>query len=139
MPDTPAQPAPDPALDATLQQLNELPGMDVPRGLKSLRGKAGLYLSLLRQLVSSHRADAELIRRHLAAGQANEAHLVAHTLKGTAATLGAAALAEAAAHADALLREAALPVDPAMLERLLEVMVGEIDKVAGVLAAGQAQ
>ncbi|HEX5802113.1 MAG TPA: PAS domain-containing protein, partial [Azospira sp.] len=100
------------ALDATLDRLSLLPGMDVAAGVRLLGGRKARYLELLRQFVVFHHQDMALFAEHLAAGRRAEALRAAHTLKGSAATVGAKGLAEAARELELLLRgDAVVPAE----------------------------
>lgn len=68
--------------------LSALPGLDGKRGLAALRGDAGKYLDLLHQFVTAHGDDVATMQHSLAAGDRARVRLLAHTLKGVAATLG---------------------------------------------------
>ena len=120
-------PVADAASSALVEQLALLPGLDIARGLRAVRGKRGVYLSLLRQLVEGHRDDPGQMRRHLASGAREEARRLAHGLKGVSGTLGVNAIAQSATRIDALLREPGAPIDTRILERL-------IDEIAAALA-----
>jgi HPt (histidine-containing phosphotransfer) domain-containing protein len=97
----------DPTTEATLARLAALPGVAVSRGLVMVNGDADSYLDLLRSFVKSHADDIT----HLAAmprnGDPMAAQRLAHNIKGTAATLGADRLAEAAGRLEETLRSSA--------------------------------
>ena len=95
---TPAVPRlQDPMIDAALARLAVLPGFNVERGLALLPGKPDKYLTLLGRFVESHADDITRLRASLTAGDHATIRLIAHALKGTAATLGADHLAAHAA------------------------------------------
>ncbi|WP_374486078.1 ATP-binding protein [Zoogloea sp.] len=73
-----------------------LPGLDVADGLRRVRGKWDRYRQMLALFASSHPDDPARIGALLTAGDRDGARHLAHTLKGSAATLGASAVAEAA-------------------------------------------
>ncbi|MHB1429389.1 MAG: PAS domain S-box protein [Rhodocyclaceae bacterium] len=124
----PAEPASD-----LVDKLALLPCLDVTRGLQAVRGKRGLYLTLLRQLVEGHRDDPGQIRRHLASGAREEARRLAHALKGVGGTLGIDALALSAARLDALLRQEAASADPLLTDRLVDEIAATLATLAAVL------
>jgi two-component system sensor histidine kinase/response regulator len=97
----PAVAIPDLAL---LERLQQLPGVDVARGLTMVRGKAGKYLNLLRRFLEGHAGDIEKLNAAIAGGDHELAVRLAHTLKGSAATLGIDHLAENAKHIEFALR-----------------------------------
>ncbi|QSA96648.1 PAS domain S-box protein [Methylococcus sp. EFPC2] len=84
------------ASEAVLGPLVNLPGLDVARGLAALNGKAALYLELLHHFVETHAGDIARLRACVADGDHIDARHLAHTLKGSAATLGIKPLAEIA-------------------------------------------
>jgi CheY-like chemotaxis protein len=96
-----AVPGPDLAL---LERLQQLPGVDVARGLSMVRGKSGKYLDLLRSFLEGHAGDIEKLKAAIAGGDQELAVRLAHTLKGSAATLGIDHLAENAKHIEFALR-----------------------------------
>jgi PAS domain S-box-containing protein len=87
----------DPVTDATLARLAVLPGFDVVRGLALLPGKPEKYLHLLDRFVESHLDDMTRLAASLTDGDYATVRIIAHTLKGTAATLGADTMAALAA------------------------------------------
>ncbi|MCM8611421.1 PAS domain S-box protein [Accumulibacter sp.] len=120
---------------AVVERLALLPGIDVARGLRAVRGKVGLYVSLLRQFIEDHRDDAERIRSHLVAGARNEARRCTHDLKGVAGTLGVDRLGQAASRLDALLRDDGATADPALVEQLLDEMATSLGGLTAVLTS----
>ena len=88
-----------------LAQLHKLPGLDVARGLAVVRGNAGKYLGLLRQVVASKGDHVRRQAEALAAGDLQAAGALAHNLKGVAGTVGALRLAELAARLEVRLRQ----------------------------------
>jgi signal transduction histidine kinase/DNA-binding NarL/FixJ family response regulator/HPt (histidine-containing phosphotransfer) domain-containing protein len=78
---------------AALMRLNSLPGLNLTRGLSALRCNAGKYLDLLGRFVELHVDDMVRLSASLIDGDVETAHRLVHTLKGTAATLGADRLA----------------------------------------------
>ncbi|MBL8487976.1 MAG: response regulator, partial [Rhodocyclaceae bacterium] len=110
-----------PAVPAALSAIR---GLDPETGLKSVRGRVASYLRLLGIFTGAHADDVARIRAALADGRRDEARRLAHTLKGAAGTLGARDLADAAAGVEAVLRDPAAPVDPAMLDSLEAELAG---------------
>ncbi len=90
--------------DGILAELACVPGLNVKSGLAMLRGNAVKYVELLRRFSASHRDDASRLDALLLEHDAASARLLAHTLKGAAATLGAERIAAAATHLEAILR-----------------------------------
>ncbi|MDY0012784.1 MAG: PAS domain S-box protein [Rhodocyclaceae bacterium] len=115
-------------VEAALARLARLPGMDVDRGLRVLRGKKERYVALLRQFALGHRDDMTRLAECLAAGDSKGALLIAHTIKGAAGNAGMASLTEGAQALEHALREVAGGQEPGCLTPLM-------DRVAGSLAA----
>ncbi|MHB1359058.1 MAG: PAS domain S-box protein [Rhodocyclaceae bacterium] len=90
--------------DVTLAQLASVPGLDVARGLDVLRGNVDKYLELLGRFVELHAGDMTRMAESLAAGEHDTAQRLAHTIKGTGATLGAVRLGELAGRLEKMLR-----------------------------------
>jgi HPt (histidine-containing phosphotransfer) domain-containing protein len=95
-PGTAATPAHNITAQAGMARLAGVPGLNAARGLAALRGNAVKYLWLLGDFVAVHAEDMARLDASLAAGDHATARRLAHTLKGTAATLGADRLAEMA-------------------------------------------
>jgi light-regulated signal transduction histidine kinase (bacteriophytochrome)/DNA-binding response OmpR family regulator len=116
-----ARTAPPPTrnADIVLTLVANLPGIDIDRGLSSLRGDRDRYLTLLRRLVTDHRDDMSRMSECLAAGDSEMLRTLAHTLKGSFATLGVTAVSEAAAQLEAILKTQGLD-DSEKLEELIE-------------------
>lgn len=99
------QPAESTPADMPLARLARVPGFNVARGLSSLRGNNARFLDLLGRFLSAHADDMTLLAQNLDVGDQATARLRAHTIKGTAATLGADRLAELAGELENILRE----------------------------------
>ncbi|MFZ4536625.1 PAS domain S-box protein [Propionivibrio sp.] len=92
------------AVDTALERLASVPGLNVARGLAVLLGNAAKYLVLLGHFVESHADDMTRIAASLSAGDQATALRLAHTLKGTAAMLGADHLSALASSLESMLR-----------------------------------
>jgi signal transduction histidine kinase/CheY-like chemotaxis protein len=79
----------DAALEPVLAKLAALPGMELKRGLAVLLGNKHKFVNLLSSFVSSQYEAIEQLKKHLDAGDQTSAVRIAHTMKGTASTLGA--------------------------------------------------
>jgi len=99
-------PGASPTDDVLVAALAAIDGLDVDAGLRSVRGKQASYVRLLRKFVLSHRDDMRLLRAQFEAGDRRSAQRIAHTLKGTAATLGATRLQGLATELEVALRDA---------------------------------
>ncbi|MEW5789081.1 MAG: PAS domain S-box protein [Pseudomonadota bacterium] len=130
----PARPGSDLVLDGHLVPLAGVAGLDVHRGLKALRGDGHRYLELLRQFADLHRGDMDLLQQCLDEGDGQQARQVAHGLKGVAATLGYAAVADAAALLERQLASGE-PDGHILLARSLEIRAGFITLQAALDAA----
>ena len=80
------------------------PGIDVRAGLKRTGGNLRRYEILLRKFAEQQSGTVAAMRSALSAGDAATAERAAHSLKGAAGTLGANALAEAAAKAETAIK-----------------------------------
>jgi CheY-like chemotaxis protein len=97
-----AAPVSDDGLRATLAGID---GLDVAAGLRSVRGKLPSYARLLRKFVLAHGNDMAALRAQCESGDRESARRTAHTLKGTAGTLGAVRLQGMAAELEAAIRD----------------------------------
>jgi HPt (histidine-containing phosphotransfer) domain-containing protein len=79
-------------------------GIDTNLGLKRIGGKRERYESLLRKFAGKQAGAVEAIRAAFSVGDSSTAEREAHSLKGAASTLGATALAENAAKAEAAVK-----------------------------------
>jgi len=96
----------EPAADAAkLAAFADVPGLDTVLGLHSVRGRTNSYLRLLRLFYELHADDLPAMRRCLAAGLMEELQRLAHSLKGTTATLGASRLRALAAELETRVKE----------------------------------
>ena len=76
-------------------------GLDTALGLKRMRGKRPLYAEMLVKFADGQADAVTRARAALASGDTETVVRELHTLKGAAGTIGATALQEAAAHAEA--------------------------------------
>jgi two-component system, sensor histidine kinase and response regulator len=83
----------------------ELKGIDADAGLRFTGGSRKRYVALLGKFAEQQGGTVEIIRLALSNGDAAAAERAAHSLKGSAATLGAAQLAVAAAETESAVRE----------------------------------
>ncbi len=120
-------------LPADLADPAELPvlhGLDVEVGLRSVGGRVASLRRLLGRFAETHAGECARIEAALAAGQAQEARRLAHSLKGAAAALGAETVRAAAAELEAGIREAlaadVLAARLAGLRARLDPLVAEI-------------
>ena len=76
--------------------LRGIEGLDTAAGLRRVLDKRPAYESLLRKFVAGQAGAVQATRAAMSAGQHDEALRAMHTLKGTAATIGAEGLAVSA-------------------------------------------
>ena len=101
-----------PAITATNARLiaSQIPGLDVERGLTATGGKDDLYLRVLRLFADTHRQDSEQMKRLLDSEDNREQlQRIAHTLKGSAGTIGAVQVQELADRLQLAIRRNAEP------------------------------
>lgn len=79
-------------------------GIDTDSGLKRLGGKRERYESLLRKFAVRQAGTVRVMLTALSRGDVAGAEREAHSLKGSAATLGADLLAEAAGKAESAIK-----------------------------------
>jgi two-component system sensor histidine kinase/response regulator len=107
-------------------------GIDTNAGLKRLGGKRERYELLLRKFAAQQALTNESIRASLSRGDIAAAERDAHSLKGSAATLGANMLADDAAKAEAAIKSG-VEVDAA-LSSLSQSLDGLIAGIRAVLS-----
>jgi two-component system sensor histidine kinase/response regulator len=137
--DRPGKPAPPmafdvlspAALDAARHRLEAIEALDVAAGLKAVKGRMEVYLRLLARFTDSR--DSETLRRALAGADLPTARRAVHTLKGSAATLGAEQLRMAAARLEADLATLGAPIAPDALAAPLAQLDGEFQRLREAL------
>lgn len=98
------------------QQLGSVPGLDVELGLVYLQGRFDPYCRILAKFAQQHLGDGARIRQLLDQGKLPEAERLSHSVKGSAATLGATQLHEAAARLNQTLKHE--PLAPALMDQI---------------------
>ena len=109
----------------------DLPGIDVAAGLASANGNGDLYRKLLRKFRDSGREFADTFRAAQVGPDPTAPTRMAHTLKGTAGTIGARALQRAAA----ALEKACQGGRAEVIATALAKTLAELDPVTAGLAA----
>ncbi len=109
----------------------ELPGIDTAAGLATAAGNEQLYRKLLGRFRDGQGRFAELFRSACSDPDPRAAERTAHTLKGTAASIGAKRLAAAAAELE---RACAQRGGPQAIEPALAAVLAELEPVIGGLA-----
>jgi signal transduction histidine kinase/HPt (histidine-containing phosphotransfer) domain-containing protein/ActR/RegA family two-component response regulator len=87
------------------ERLADVSGLDVERGLAMLRGDLGKYVRMLGVFVDSHGQDLQRLAKWQAASDFAALGELAHKLKGSAATLGAIRVADAATDLECAVRD----------------------------------
>ena len=100
----------------------EIPGVDTVAAVNRLAGNVSLYLKTLHMFHESLPQHREGLRSSFAEGDTQRLRRSAHTLKGLAATVGATALAEAAAAIENFVADNANLPDPPLVDRALETL-----------------
>ena len=98
---------PAPAAVAEADELPEVPGLNVAEGLVRVAGNKKLYRKLLRQFSNTEADAAQRIASALAEKDRALAERLAHTVKGVAGNIGAAAVQNAAAHLEKAIKGSA--------------------------------
>jgi signal transduction histidine kinase/DNA-binding response OmpR family regulator/HPt (histidine-containing phosphotransfer) domain-containing protein len=80
-------------------------GLDLDSGLRRVLGKRALYRSMLQKFVAGQRDTIAQLRTALATGEVGNAERIAHTTKGVAGNIGAAAVQAAAESVERALRD----------------------------------
>jgi len=113
-----------------IAQLKTVPGLDIEAGLHVVRGKLPNYLRLLNMFGTLHHDDLPKLREKLAAGDRDGARMIAHSLKGVAANLGAAELRRQAAELETAIKTAR---PPAELEAMIAALESARNSFVGTL------
>ena len=97
---------PPPTLDPAewRQRLAAIPGLDIERGLELVRGSPTKHARVLTLFIDSHAGDATRLAAGLAANDLGALKELAHTLKGSAGSVGALQVSAAAATLHSALR-----------------------------------
>ncbi len=119
-------PAPPPAGRIPLDTLAVVPGLDIARGLASLRGDQRKYLELLRRFAVEHRDDMTRLTASIEAADLAAARLLVHNLKGVAGTLGTTRLARIALDLEQALAGLAEGQDVNPLQHLADAFATEM-------------
>lgn len=112
--------------------LIDITGLDINRGLASVRGKLEKYWPLLKEFVQRHADDMVTLKKLLDQHLIEEPNRIAHTLKGSAGTLGLVQIQTAAGRLEAALSTGETDVtklidEIAESQKLLASQVGQIN------------
>ncbi len=97
------------ALAAAVSEAAEAAGVDLPAALQRLGGKADVYRRMLGNFLTELSTVHDRLQEQVGLGQTVNASHLLHTVRGLAATLGAAGLALDSAVAERVLAEAPAP------------------------------
>ncbi len=122
----PSAPAVTTAIETLPEALMTIPGLDLEKGLKVLNGNISTYLRLLRQFATDHGEDITQLREQLSSGDRESARLLAHTLKGSSANLGATGVQGLAAELEAAIKEGS---DAAEIEKLANTLESNLKQL----------
>lgn len=117
-------PPQQPSEPAILADAPRISGFDAEQSIRRLLGNAALYAELLRLFVRERPEAVKKLRASMEAHDFAQAELAAHTLKGTAATVGAGSVKAAAEELERLLKEALSPGGKVTPQELDEKMDG---------------
>lgn len=126
---------PGASADEALARLAGIPGLNLPRGLSMVRGNIVKFLELVSQFVASHGDDMARLSELLARGEREAAGRLVHTLKGTAATLGAEQISGMARGLEIALHQSTDDEDD---RREIDMLIDALSVELSSLAAAQA-
>ncbi len=117
----------DPQLTDELQTLfADYDGIEIDKGLGSMRGDIAAYLRLLRRFDSDHGGDMERLRQVRRDGEpADNARIIAHTIKGASGTLGLMRLHKRAEKLEHAIKQHGAELSDEEIEPLIEAVVEE--------------
>ncbi len=113
------------------ETLPDLPGINVAETVRRMGGSVALYCKLLDKFRTTERNTVTTIRETLAADDRSTAERQAHTLRGTAGTLGAKNLQELAASLEGCIHKAEFGEVDSLLEKIdleLAAFIAGIDQ-----------
>ncbi len=115
----------------TVWPLEEIPGLDLTVGLRQMRGNRSKLASFLVRFAQAHAEDAGKLSASLAQGDFETIERLAHALKGTAGTIGANRVSEAAA---TLLTAIRKQQGAAECEHCCHALIDELEQLTGDIA-----
>ncbi len=120
---------------ALVPELPAIEGLDVPLALRYLGGNAALYERVLRQFVMHHGEDIDVMGERLRRQGPKAMRDLAHSLKGSAASIGALRLPRLAAALEA----AVAGLQPAEQQlAALDTMLEELERLVAEIRRGLA-
>ena len=113
--------------------LASIDGLDLFQGLRVMNDNVLSYFHLLRNFARSHQNDMTRLTEFMAEGRQDDAIRIAHTLKGSAGTLGLHRMHQVAERLEKAVRQGAdetgLAGLPADLNRQLEVLLAKLEAI----------
>lgn len=122
----PQSPAPKQAASV---EMASLPGIDHAAGLRTCGGNASLYRRLLHLFLQSNAHFEPSFRQAAQGGDPSAAYRMAHTLRGSAANIGATDVAAAAGELQQACKEGAPPVE-------VDCLLGKVTKALAPVLEG---
>lgn len=123
-----------------LSELKELPGFNLEFGLTLMRNKPDKYLQLLTRFIESKKDDMISIYDCLSTNDRATAQRIAHSLKGSASSLGAQSLSEKAAALEEMFKhDPELMASNIQLQQLTRAIDDEFRHIATALIAASQQ
>ncbi|MET0046497.1 MAG: response regulator, partial [Sedimenticola sp.] len=113
------------AIQADAPPLPDVPGIDVPEGLRRIGGNRDAFLRLLTTFRELEKLTPDKVTQALQAADQEEARRLAHSLKGAAGNIGAAELRESAKAVEFAISEQQ-PDD--VLRQLIDAMSRDLKK-----------
>ena len=126
----PAGSSTDDSPGVVLDRLRAMPGMDIDRGLSSLRGNSAKYFQLAWKFTVSTAENLTRCSDLIEIGDQDAVLILVHGIKGAASTLGFTAISESAAGFESLLRE---PQWLAANQPQAQERLGELSRSVSVL------
>jgi len=115
--------------------LAAIPGLDVQVGLKLVRGKLSSYQRVLNMFAEGHDHDHQTLQDHLQNGQFELAQRLAHTLKGSAGSIGATQIAQLSADLEQSIKHHLPDQANAQLKQITQDMAALIEGIRRLVPA----
>ena len=119
---------PTSAQASTAPTLSSVPGLDYALGLAQLSGNVAVYEKLLYQFMDGAKRELATLDGYLGSDETDQARKIAHSLKGSAGTLGAMRMHEHCARLENALRGGT--TDTASLRMLFAELVTEAETLS---------
>jgi len=120
-----------PVKPKTKELPDELPGIQIKKSISNLGGKKELFSRLLTMFIDNFGDSSLRLREAIRLEQWSEAERLAHSVKGSAGSLAASDLAEAAKHLELAFREKQGDYDQLVgeFDRHLHVVLGSVEQL----------